>query len=209
MCEPKPGGVGCSITHSSVPVWAVPACRAQPAAALLPTCALGHVACHTPHSPTVQDIGDIQLGKGGIIANPNCSTIIALTAVTPLHRWAGGAPPRGSPAAQLVGADLLSASPLLGASMHACMSGAPSAGLAMACCWGCWPGCCWGCCSATAPHSAIAHHWHLSPCTRPGRCRLQGRQGQAHGGEHLPGSQRRRAGGNGGAGAADPGGAGG
>jgi len=27
-------------------------------------------------------------GKGGIIANPNCSTIIALTAVTPLHRAA-------------------------------------------------------------------------------------------------------------------------
>ena len=28
-------------------------------------------------------------GKGGIIANPNCSTIIALMAVTPLHRAAG------------------------------------------------------------------------------------------------------------------------
>jgi hypothetical protein len=27
--------------------------------------------------------------KGGIIANPNCSTIIALMAVTPLHRAAG------------------------------------------------------------------------------------------------------------------------
>ena len=27
-------------------------------------------------------------GKGGIIANPNCSTIIALMAVTPLHRVA-------------------------------------------------------------------------------------------------------------------------
>ena len=27
-------------------------------------------------------------GKGGIIANPNCSTIIALMAVTPLHRAA-------------------------------------------------------------------------------------------------------------------------
>jgi aspartate-semialdehyde dehydrogenase len=25
-------------------------------------------------------------GKGAIIANPNCSTIIALMAVTPLHR---------------------------------------------------------------------------------------------------------------------------
>lgn len=31
----------------------------------------------------------IQLGKGGIIANPNCSTIIMLVAVTPLHRAAG------------------------------------------------------------------------------------------------------------------------
>jgi aspartate-semialdehyde dehydrogenase len=31
----------------------------------------------------------IKLGKGGaIIANPNCSTIIALMAVTPLHRLA-------------------------------------------------------------------------------------------------------------------------
>ena len=27
-------------------------------------------------------------GKGGIIANPNCSTIIALMAVTPLHKAA-------------------------------------------------------------------------------------------------------------------------
>ena len=27
--------------------------------------------------------------QGGIIANPNCSTIIALMAVTPLHRVAG------------------------------------------------------------------------------------------------------------------------
>ena len=31
----------------------------------------------------------VQLGQGGIIANPNCSTIIALMAVTPLHRAAG------------------------------------------------------------------------------------------------------------------------
>lgn len=31
----------------------------------------------------------IKAGKGGIIANPNCSTIIALMAVTPLHRAAG------------------------------------------------------------------------------------------------------------------------
>ena len=28
-------------------------------------------------------------GKGGIVANPNCSTIIALMAATPLHRAAG------------------------------------------------------------------------------------------------------------------------
>ena len=31
----------------------------------------------------------MKAGKGGIIANPNCSTIIALMAVTPLHRSAG------------------------------------------------------------------------------------------------------------------------
>lgn len=32
---------------------------------------------------------DIKIGGGGaIIANPNCSTIIALMAVTPLHRCA-------------------------------------------------------------------------------------------------------------------------
>ena len=30
----------------------------------------------------------IKAGKGGIIANPNCSTIIMLMAVTPLHRAA-------------------------------------------------------------------------------------------------------------------------
>jgi aspartate-semialdehyde dehydrogenase len=28
----------------------------------------------------------VKLGQGAIIANPNCSTIIALMAVTPLHR---------------------------------------------------------------------------------------------------------------------------
>ncbi len=31
----------------------------------------------------------MKAGQGGIIANPNCSTIIALMAVTPLHRAAG------------------------------------------------------------------------------------------------------------------------
>lgn len=31
----------------------------------------------------------VTAGKGGIVANPNCSTIIALMAVTPLHRLAG------------------------------------------------------------------------------------------------------------------------
>ena len=31
----------------------------------------------------------MKAGKGGIIANPNCSTIIALMAVTPLHRAVG------------------------------------------------------------------------------------------------------------------------
>jgi aspartate-semialdehyde dehydrogenase len=31
----------------------------------------------------------MRAGGGGIVANPNCSTIIALVAVTPLHRLAG------------------------------------------------------------------------------------------------------------------------
>ncbi len=31
----------------------------------------------------------VELGKGGIIANPNCSTIIMIVPVTPLHRAAG------------------------------------------------------------------------------------------------------------------------
>lgn len=35
-----------------------------------------------------EDMQHIKVGKGGIIANPNCSTIIALMAVTPLHRVA-------------------------------------------------------------------------------------------------------------------------
>lgn len=35
-----------------------------------------------------ESIRGIEPGKGGIIANPNCSTIIALVAVTPLHRTA-------------------------------------------------------------------------------------------------------------------------
>jgi aspartate-semialdehyde dehydrogenase len=34
-------------------------------------------------------VKDMQLGKGGIIANPNCSTIIMIVAVTPLDRAAG------------------------------------------------------------------------------------------------------------------------
>ena len=34
-------------------------------------------------------VKSIKLGKGGIIANPNCSTIIMLVPVTPLHRAAG------------------------------------------------------------------------------------------------------------------------
>lgn len=32
---------------------------------------------------------DVRIGKGAIVANPNCSTIIALVPVTPLHRAAG------------------------------------------------------------------------------------------------------------------------
>lgn len=35
-----------------------------------------------------QALEHISLGKGGIVANPNCSTIIALMAATPLHRAA-------------------------------------------------------------------------------------------------------------------------
>lgn len=34
-------------------------------------------------------LSGITIGKGGIVANPNCSTIIALTAVTPIHRAVG------------------------------------------------------------------------------------------------------------------------
>lgn len=34
-------------------------------------------------------VKDIKLGHGGIIANPNCSTIIMLVPITPLHRAAG------------------------------------------------------------------------------------------------------------------------
>ena len=33
-------------------------------------------------------IAGMRAGQGGIVANPNCSTIIALMAVTPLHRAA-------------------------------------------------------------------------------------------------------------------------
>jgi len=36
-----------------------------------------------------EDLEGIEVGKGGIVANPNCSTIIALVAITPLHRKAG------------------------------------------------------------------------------------------------------------------------
>jgi aspartate-semialdehyde dehydrogenase len=36
-----------------------------------------------------QAVEGIEIGKGGIIANPNCSTIIMLVPVTPLHRAAG------------------------------------------------------------------------------------------------------------------------
>lgn len=49
----------------------------------------------TPGIPLVvpevnpEAVEDIELGKGGIIANPNCSTIIMLVPVTPIHRAAG------------------------------------------------------------------------------------------------------------------------
>lgn len=36
-----------------------------------------------------QAMAGMKFGKGGIIANPNCSTIIALMAVTPIHRAVG------------------------------------------------------------------------------------------------------------------------
>eukprot|EP01025_Chloroclados_australasicus_P043237 TRINITY_DN4609_c1_g3_i2.p1 TRINITY_DN4609_c1_g3~~TRINITY_DN4609_c1_g3_i2.p1 ORF type:complete len:383 (-),score=40.07 TRINITY_DN4609_c1_g3_i2:396-1544(-) len=35
-----------------------------------------------------EDMANMKAGKGGIIANPNCSTIIALMAVSPLHKVA-------------------------------------------------------------------------------------------------------------------------
>lgn len=35
-----------------------------------------------------QAMSGIRVGKGGLIANPNCSTIICLMAATPLHRHA-------------------------------------------------------------------------------------------------------------------------
>lgn len=35
-----------------------------------------------------EDMAHVKIGKGAIIANPNCSTIIALMAITPLHRLA-------------------------------------------------------------------------------------------------------------------------
>ncbi len=46
-----------------------------------------------------QDMAHVKMrsGKGAIIANPNCSTIIALMAVTPLHRLA-----KVCPAAQVM-----------------------------------------------------------------------------------------------------------
>ena len=49
----------------------------------------------TPGVPLVvpevnpQAVNGITLGKGGIIANPNCSTIIMLVPVTPIHRAVG------------------------------------------------------------------------------------------------------------------------
>ena len=40
-------------------------------------------------NPEAVTAAGITAGKGGIIANPNCSTIIMLMAVAPLHRAAG------------------------------------------------------------------------------------------------------------------------
>ena len=36
-----------------------------------------------------EDIGSLKAGQGGIVANPNCSTIIALMAATPIHKAVG------------------------------------------------------------------------------------------------------------------------
>jgi len=36
-----------------------------------------------------EDMASYKVGRSGIIANPNCSTIIALMGVTPLHKKAG------------------------------------------------------------------------------------------------------------------------
>lgn len=57
-------------------------CRARSRLAGLPS--QHPQSCPLPNQPPAR----AQAGKGGIIANPNCSTIIALTAVTPLHRAA-------------------------------------------------------------------------------------------------------------------------
>lgn len=48
----------------------------------LPVSEAQHLVLHPRPMATAR----VQAGQGGIIANPNCSTIIALMAVTPIHR---------------------------------------------------------------------------------------------------------------------------
>lgn len=198
-----------------------------------------------PPSPCCQQaMSGMKAGKGGIIANPNCSTIIALMAVTPLHRlgesWAGGPVGRGTcwregcqcwrAALEALGGAgsgqrsrstccrcaLRCADPEAGTFAG---SVAPAPAPALPCNTAPW------CHAFSCPHyllprklappHTIQHtHAHTHTCARgllhpkptPPPTRSQG---EAHGGVYLPGCLRRRPGRHGGAGAADPGGAGG
>lgn len=63
------------------------AARLRPTQSLspsLPSTLLHPPLLYIPHP--VQAMAGMKYGKGGIVANPNCSTIIALMGVTPLHR---------------------------------------------------------------------------------------------------------------------------
>ena len=46
------------------------------------------MADRAPTCRMMKAMKGMKAGKGGIVANPNCSTIIALVAVTPLHKAA-------------------------------------------------------------------------------------------------------------------------
>ena len=67
---------------------ATPAARLLASAARLfrPLNRVHVLRIHAIFCAALQAMAGMKAGKGGIIANPNCSTIIALMAVTPLHR---------------------------------------------------------------------------------------------------------------------------